>query len=87
MNMDGSTIIAGVDQGNLFITTNGGITWAKIQPAGNVKKQWFTTSITPDGNKIIAGALGGRLYISSDRGVNWNELKTRGDAGIYWLTT
>lgn len=41
-------------------------TWAEVQPAGDVNKNWRTSSMSSDGSKIIAGVNGGRLYLGTE---------------------
>jgi len=36
MSSDGSKIIAGIEGGRLYISTDGGNNWNEIQPAGDI---------------------------------------------------
>ncbi len=56
MSSDGTNLIADVYGGRLYISTNGGSSWAETQPAGDLDKNWYTTSMSSDGTKLIAGA-------------------------------
>ena len=62
---DGSNLIAGVDGGRIYLSTNGGTTWSETQPAGDVNKGWEGVASDDDGSNLIAGVYDGRVYIGS----------------------
>jgi len=72
MSSDGSRIIAGIEGGRLYISTDSGETWDETTPEGNASKSWYTSAMNGDGSKIIAGVWGGWLHISTDGGTSWD---------------
>ncbi len=60
VSSDGSTMLAGVSNGRLYLYSGG--SWAETQPAGNANRYWFTCGVSSDGSKMLAGESG-RLYL------------------------
>jgi photosystem II stability/assembly factor-like uncharacterized protein len=84
---DGTKLIAGVNGGRLYISTDMGANWTERQPAGDEDKAWMCIASSSDGTKLIAGVYGGRLYTSTDTGANWIERQPAGNADRYWTCT
>ena len=61
VSSDGSTMLAGVSNGRLYLYSGG--SWAETQPAGAADKNWRTCGVSGDGSKMLAGVYGGRLYL------------------------
>jgi len=87
MSSDGTTLIAGVWNGRLYISTNSGDAWTETRPAGDAAKNWFISSTSSDGTKMIAGVNGGRIYCSTNSGSTWTETQPAGDADKSWTAT
>jgi photosystem II stability/assembly factor-like uncharacterized protein len=81
---DGTKLIAGVSNGRLYVSSDGGVTWTETQPAGDRDMRWRCLASSSDGNKLIAGAYRGRLYTTTDAGITWTETQPEGDADGYW---
>jgi hypothetical protein len=64
---DGTKLVAGVDAGSLYTSTDSGATW--VSRVGTAA--WFCAASSTDGTKLIAGTSGGALYTSINSGVNW----------------
>ena len=80
--VSGSTMIAGVYAGRLYVSTNSGTNWNEVQPAGDVDKNWRGAAVS--GTTIVAVALSGRVYMSTNSGTNWNEVQPAGDVDKGW---
>ncbi|RLC33057.1 hypothetical protein DRH14_05435, partial [Candidatus Shapirobacteria bacterium] len=70
---DGSNLIACVNGGRLYTSSDGGVNWTERQPAGNADKDWRGVASDSDGSNLIASVFNGRLYTSSDGGASWTE--------------
>ncbi len=83
-DIDGSNLIAGVDFGRLYISTNSGTSWTETQPAGDVDKGWRAVASDADGSTLIAGVFSGRLYVSTTSAATWTEVQPAGAANKLW---
>lgn len=82
--VDGSHMLAGVDNGRLYTSSDYGENWVERQPAGDAAKYWRSCAIS--GSNMIATVSSGRLYTSNDYGVNWTERQPAGDADKNWYS-
>ena len=64
---DGTKLVAGTDNGQLYTSTDSGVTWT---PRASNQK-WRSIASSADGTKLVAAAIGGQLYTSTDSGVTW----------------
>ena len=85
LSVQGAKQVIGVYGGRLHLSTNNGSTWAEIQPAGDVNKNWQCVVLSANGLVIIAGIYGGRLYMSTDTGSTWSEIRPIDDADYNWV--
>ncbi|MCK6462826.1 MAG: T9SS type A sorting domain-containing protein [Candidatus Pacebacteria bacterium] len=69
------TIFLGTSTGQIYRSTNDGVTWINITPIGT--NGFVNTMAGAGGDKIYAG-IGSFLYYSQDNGNNWIEL----DVGV-----
>lgn len=83
---DGQTVIAGVFDGRLYLSTDAGARWTETQPAGNTDGSWQALAMSSDGQQIVVGNYSGRLYVSNNRGSSWNEIQPVGNASETWIT-
>ena len=60
VSVSGSTIVACVYGGRLYVSTNSGTNWSEVQPAGDANKNWNSVSVS--GSTIVVGINNGRLY-------------------------
>lgn len=68
-----STLYASAQNGNVYYSINGGMTWtAATPPAGGDS----INSIVVNSTTIYAGAANGSVYASSNNGKNWSLLST-----------
>ena len=84
---DGSVLVATINPGRLYVSTDSGATWTERQPAGASDKYWKTVTVSDDGSKILAavgGSSAGRIYLSSNSGVNWSEIQPAGASDKKW---
>jgi photosystem II stability/assembly factor-like uncharacterized protein len=68
---DGTKLIAAVDPGYIYTSTDSGASWTARTAAGS--RSWRGMSSSSDGTKLAATVDGGRIYTSIDSGVNWTE--------------
>ncbi len=81
---DGSNLVAGINNGRLYISSDGGATWTETRPSGDVDDYWYCVASDSDGSNLIVGASNGRLYTSSDSGVTWTERQPAGAVDKAW---
>jgi hypothetical protein len=76
---DGTTLAAGAYAGNVYLSTNSGVTWTNTSlPANN----WYSVAESADGTKLVALANSG----SSDLGAGNGEVYTSTDSGATWVS-
>ena len=78
---DGSNLLAGEYNGNLYTSSNGGANWALSKSGA---KPWKAIASDSDGSYLIAGEQGGRLYVSSDSGASWTQVFPAGASDELW---
>jgi len=64
---DGAKLVATVWPGQLYTSTNSGLTWTAREGVGN----WNSVASSSDGTKLVATNNGGQIYTSGDSGVSW----------------
>jgi len=65
--------LAGVSNGRLYRSINGGTTWAETQPAGNFNATWAGSHVATLGTFAFV-TTNTKLYRSNDGGATWVEL-------------
>ncbi|HEX5220981.1 MAG TPA: sialidase family protein, partial [Verrucomicrobiae bacterium] len=69
---DGSKLVAVVSPGNIFTSTNYGVTWGQQASAmGNLN--WNSVASSADGTRLVAAVNGGNIYVSANSGTNWGS--------------
>jgi ligand-binding sensor protein len=63
---DGTKLVAVVYGGQIYTSTDSGVTWTP--QASN--RNWFGVASSADGTKLVAVVDGGQIYTSTDSGVN-----------------
>ena len=71
-SVDGSKLIAAVNNGSLYTSTDSGVTWIPRESSRN----WFSVASSADGTKLAAVVGAGQIYISTDSGTNWTPRET-----------
>ena len=66
---DGSKLVATASSGQLYTSTDSGVTWI-LQAASPSSAYWRCVASSADGSKLVAAAYG-QLYTSADSGTNW----------------
>jgi len=66
---DGTKLVAGADNGNIYTSTDSGATWT----AHDSPRQWYSVASSADGTKLVAGVNNGLLYTSTDSGATWGS--------------
>ena len=59
--------------GNIWLTSNGGLSWAAQTNVSLSAKNWVAVASNSDGTKIAAAEFGGSLWLSSDSGATWTS--------------
>jgi hypothetical protein len=67
---DGRKLVAIVYGGQIYTSTNSGITWNLSTSSPN--KNWQSITSSADGSKLAAVVYGGQIYTSTDYGITWN---------------
>jgi hypothetical protein len=66
-------ILAGDDQGNMYYSTDKGVSWTAASYGGSNDVRWITAG---PGGKLWAGGDGTEVYYSEDDGVTWTAVTT-----------
>ena len=77
---DGNSLVAVASFGNIYTSTNGGLSWT---PRNNIDS-WNSVSMSADGTKIVASTSldNNDIYISSDSGITWTNKSISEGFGI-----
>src|SRR3954463_8359745 len=59
---DGLKVLAGVGDGPLYLSTNGGLNWSQTSAPTN---GWGDVIVSADGNTLVGNGAGG-IYVSHD---------------------
>jgi len=73
---DGTKLVAGVDGGYIYTSTDSGASWTARTAAGS--RSWYAMSSSSDGTKLAAAVYGGYIYTSTDSGATWTERTAAG---------
>lgn len=71
---DGTKLVAVVEAGYIYTSTDSGATWTARTGAGS--RTWRSTASSSDGTKLVAGdaaSFTGYIYTSTDSGATWTE--------------
>jgi len=79
---DGTKLVAVVQNGPIYTSTNVGRTWTATSAPSNLV--WSAVASSADGNTLVAAAFPGPVYVSRDSGATWT--KTSAPAGYYWAS-
>jgi hypothetical protein len=66
---DGTKLVAGVNNGFIYISGDSGATWTPRLADAN--RNWFSVASSSDGTKLVAVVWDGQIYTSQDSGLNW----------------
>ncbi len=90
LSSDGQIMMAGVQNGRLYISKNGGTSWSETQPFVGEDDfadwSWYPISMSSNGQVIVAGILNGRIYLSTNGADSWSEIQPGGDDDFDWYT-
>jgi photosystem II stability/assembly factor-like uncharacterized protein len=86
MSSDGQKMVAGVSNGRLYLSDNGGDTWTETQPAGDMNANWIAAAMSSDGETILVGAYGTGLYLSTNGGDSWTNVGA-GTGATNWYSS
>ncbi len=73
---DGTKLVAVVAGGQIYTSTDSGVTWT----ARDSNRNWFAVASSSDGTKLVAVENGGQIYTSTDSGATW----TARDSNRVW---
>ena len=79
---DGTKLVAGVEGGRIWTSSNSGNTWTEQTRAPSVG--WQSVASSSDGIKLVACMSFGSIYTSDDLGITWRERTTAGSR--YWTS-
>jgi photosystem II stability/assembly factor-like uncharacterized protein len=86
MSSDGTHLIAAVNGGRIYISTNSGSSWAETQPAGDNDEGWSSVAINSDGLHLIVAdnnwySDDGSVYVGSYNGstLSWANADPEAD--------
>jgi hypothetical protein len=80
MSSDGIRQVAAAASGNLYTSTDGGISWTLRASPGAV---WSGVASSADGIKLVAVSNGGSIYLSADAGATWtSDASSRAWSGV-----
>jgi len=91
MDGTGKFMLAGINSGSLYLSTNSGTDWLTISGAANSfglptdASAWSTCAISTNAIYMLASINSGSLYLSSNSGTNW--LTIGGVANSFGLPT
>jgi photosystem II stability/assembly factor-like uncharacterized protein len=68
---DGSNLVAAVNTGPIYLSTDAGATWTAASAPGAT---WGCLASSSDGSVLLAGTSDGDLYGSTDAGTTWAPL-------------
>jgi hypothetical protein len=71
---DGTKLVAGVDGGPLYTSTDSGSNWTARAGTG----PWYCVASSADGTKLVAGVNNGQIFTSTDSGANWTARPVSG---------
>ena len=72
INGDGTVIVAGINNGRLYLSTNSGASWTEQRPgSSDADYVWGQLAVNSDGTKIIAAASGYRCWVYTSG--SWTE--------------
>jgi hypothetical protein len=72
---DGTKLVAVVLGGQIYTSTNSGVTWA----ARDQNRNWASVASSADGTQLVAVALGGQIYTSTNSGQTWGAKEASRD--------
>jgi hypothetical protein len=67
---DGSHLVAAVDAGQLYTSTDSGLSWMPRETA----RHWRAVASSSDGSKLVAVGIASQIYTSGDYGITWTAL-------------
>jgi hypothetical protein len=76
---DFRTKVATVENGNIYKSTDSGVSWAALTAAGS--KNWRGITCNADCSKIAAVVRNGNIWLSADGGGSWSSLSGAGSKG------
>ncbi len=68
LTSSGTNVFAGTFNGGVFLTTNGGTSWAEVDSGLTNKSVW---SLTISGSNLFAGTNGSGVFLSTNNGTDW----------------
>lgn len=66
-SLDGSKLVAVVQGGQIYTSTDAGLTWTARDSA----RSWSSVASSSDGSMLVAVVQNGQIYTSSDVGLTW----------------
>jgi photosystem II stability/assembly factor-like uncharacterized protein len=76
---DGTHLVAAVNGGQIYTSTNSGATWTAQTTTG----PWCSVASSADGATLAAVAERGQIYTSTNGGATWTEQTNASNVGFY----
>lgn len=89
MDYTGTYHLAGINSGNLYLSTSSGKNWLSISGSNGIPgsaSAWNTTTINSTGQYALAGINGGALYMSTNFATTWTAISGVAN-NLAWQTT
>ena len=71
---DGTKLAAVVNGGQIYTSTNSGVSWTARETGSN--RTWSDVASSDDGSKLVATDFGGKIYTSTNSGSSWTARET-----------
>ena len=68
----------------IFRSTDWGVTWGEIEPAGITNKPWLQVAMSANGKYMTMVCYEARMYTSADYGATWTERQPAGAVNYDW---
>ena len=75
---DGTKVVAAVYNGNIWTSTDSGVTWTENTTSPGSTQSWWSLTSSDDGTKLACTTLGNKIWISTDSGITWAEKANTG---------
>jgi photosystem II stability/assembly factor-like uncharacterized protein len=67
ISADGTTMAATANSGQIWVSTDNGVTWA----ARAANRAWISVAFSADASKMVAAVQNGQIWVSNDGGLTW----------------
>lgn len=94
VSADGEDVVLATawgDDSMVYISHDGGDSWAESDPNAEYNAEWYDAAISDDGStvSVVSNGEQGKMFVSTDSGQNWHEEdpgQESEDTNNYWQT-